>query len=237
MAIVLFTDLGSRDIYVGQVKAALYQYAQNIAQIDLLHDAPGSSIKASAHLLAALTTRFGPGNVFLAMADAEFGEDNDALVLLVDGNWFVGPDNGLLSVLAARAASVKAWRIDWRPAAPLSRGRDLYAPIAALIARGEFPTERLTPIVDLAVQLGGGDLAEIIWIDRHGNAVTGLRAAPIKSTLKVSGATINRSASLFSADGLTRWRQNALGLVEIATPRGNATKPLELQIGQPVFVA
>src|SRR5476651_332406 len=64
MAIVLFTDFGAGDLYVGQVKAVLQRLAPGIAVIDLLHDAPAFNVRASAHLLAAMVGCFAEGSVF-----------------------------------------------------------------------------------------------------------------------------------------------------------------------------
>src|SRR5215510_10038563 len=101
--IFLFTDFGSADIYVGQVKAVLAERAPRVPVIDLLHDAPPFNIRAGAHLLAALSTRIPRGSVTMAVVDPGVGGRREAVAVLADGRWFVGPDNGLLSVLAARA--------------------------------------------------------------------------------------------------------------------------------------
>src|SRR5512140_3370099 len=98
MSIFLFTDFGAADIYVGQVKAVLQQRASTVPVIDLLHDAPAFNVQASAHLLAALSLQLPPGSVALAVVDPGVGGVRDAVALLADGNWFIGPDNGLLSV-------------------------------------------------------------------------------------------------------------------------------------------
>lgn len=239
MAIVFFTDFGCRDIYVGQVKATLHQYAQNIPQIDLFHDAPSFNIQASAHLLTALGIRFAPGNIFLAVVDPGVGSERAAIVLLADGNWFVGPDNGLLSVHAARANSAKFWRIDWRPPVLSSsfHARDLFAPIVGLIARGEFPTDKLSPVEGLAVDFGAGDLGEIIWVDHYGNAMAGLRAVPSNARLQLGEALIGYS-KIFSAAGKGQplWHQNSIGLAEIAVNCGSAAAMFDLSIGQHVTV-
>lgn len=239
MALVLFTDFGSRDLYVGQVKARLYHLAQAVQQIDLFHDAPGFNVKASAHLLAALASGFPPGNVFLAVVDPGVGSARDAVVVLADGNWLVGPDNGLVSVHAGRAKSAKSWRIDWRPP-ELSKsfhGRDLFAQIAAEIARGEFPTKKLSPIDRLGVDFGDGDLSEIIWIDHYGNAMTGLTRARREAKLSVAGKPLAYAEVFASAPtGAPFWYCNSLDLVEIAVNQGSAARLLGLAIGDPVSV-
>ena len=167
MSIFLFTDFGAADIYVGQVKAVLARHAPNIPLIDLLHEAPAFDAKASAHLLAALSAQIPAGSVTLAIVDPGVGGARDAVALSADGRWFIGPDNGLLSVLAARAAACAYWRITWQPEnlSASFHGRDLFAPIAAAIADGEFPAGKAAAVPGLTVELGATDLGEIIYID------------------------------------------------------------------------
>ncbi|MFN3717069.1 MAG: S-adenosyl-l-methionine hydroxide adenosyltransferase family protein, partial [Thiobacillus sp.] len=105
--IVLFTDFGTGDPYVGQVKAKLMLHAPRQLVVDLLHEAPDFNAHAGAHLLAALSAGFPAGTVFLAVVDPGVGMPRDGVVVLADGRWFVGPDNGLLSVIAARAANTQ----------------------------------------------------------------------------------------------------------------------------------
>src|SRR3569833_3319181 len=139
--IVLFSDFGTLDPYVGQVKARLAEHAPTQQVGDLLHEAPDFNPHAGAHLLAAFATVFPPGSTFLAVVDPGVGTPRRTAVVLAGGRWFVGPDNGLLSVIAARHADARLWRIIWEPedVSPTFHGRDLFAPIAAEIARGDFP--------------------------------------------------------------------------------------------------
>ena len=179
MSIVLFTDFGSGDIYVGQVKAILQQLAPGAAIIDLLHDAPAFNVRAGAHLLAALAGRFAEDSVFLAVVDPGVGGQRDVLAVRADQRWYVGPDNGLLSVVAARARSSECLRVSWRPQhlSASFHGRDLFAPIAAeLAARGNLPSGWYERRDGLRVDFGADEMAEIIYIDHYGNAHTGLRA-------------------------------------------------------------
>ena len=82
----------------------LDRYAPSVRVIDLLHEAPPFAVRASAHLLAALAQGLPRGHVFLGVVDPGVGSDRGAVVLRADGRWYVGPDNGLFSVVAARAA-------------------------------------------------------------------------------------------------------------------------------------
>jgi S-adenosylmethionine hydrolase len=139
--IVLFTDFGVRDPYVGQMKARLAEHAPTQLVVDLLHEVPDFNPHAGAHLLAALAFGFPSGSVFLAVVDPGVGTPRDAVVVMTGGRWFVGPDNGLLSVAAARHADTRMWRIVWQPEGLSStfHGRDLFAPIAPTSRAANFP--------------------------------------------------------------------------------------------------
>ena len=240
MAIVLFTDFGSGDVYVGQVKAVLQRLAPGVALIDLLHDAPAFNVRASAHLLAAMVERFAEDSVFLAVVDPGVGGARDAVVVHADGRSYVGPDNGLLSVVAARAGSSDCRRIVWQPRqlSASFHGRDLFAPVAAtLAAQGCLPAGWLGDSGRLGREFGGGDLAEIIYLDHYGNAHTGLRARGIARTASlVIGARRLPYARVFSemAEGEAFWYENSQGLVEIAVNCGSAAALLGLKIGDGV---
>ena len=238
MGIFLFTDFGAADIYVGQVKAVLALEAPGVAVIDLLHEAPAFNVRAAAHLLAALAAQIPVDSVTLAVVDPGVGGTRAAVALEADGRWFVGPDNGLMSVLAARAAKTSVWRITWEPQNLSSsfHGRDLFAPVAAALARGELPAGKAVRAERLQVEFGATDLGEIIYIDHYGNAYTGLRAHAVpRDTRVVAGGATLTYARVFSAapPGGTFWYANSLGLVEIAGNGCSATAALGLAVGQP----
>ena len=238
MGIFLFTDFGAADIYVGQVKAVLAREAPANAIIDLLHEAPAFNVRAGAHLLAALASQIPAGSVTLAVVDPGVGGDRAAVALEIDGRWFVGPDNGLMSVLAARAARTSVWRITWEPEnlGTSFHGRDLFAPVAAALARGEFPAGKAVRADRLQVEFGATDLGEIIYIDHYGNAFTGLRAPALPHDMRiVAGGASLSYACVFSAaaPGGTFWYANCLGLVEIAGNGCSAAAVLGLAVGQP----
>lgn len=241
MSIFLFTDFGAADIYVGQVKVVLERLAPGVPVIDLSHAAPAFNVRASAHLLAALAGQLPSDSVTMAVVDPGVGGARDAVVTNADGRWFTGPDNGLLSVVAARAGTALCWRITWRPDHLSSsfHGRDLFVPIAAAIARGEFPAGKAEPITGLGVDFGAEDVGEIIYIDHYGNAATGLRAQGLAhdARLVINGHWIE-FARVFSAAaaGAVFWYENSLGLVEIAANSTDAAEKLGLRIGLPFAV-
>jgi S-adenosylmethionine hydrolase len=239
--IVLFTDFGSRDPYVGQVKARLAELAPTQQVVDLLHEAPDYNAHAGAHLLAAFAPNFPPGTVFLAVVDPGVGTPRDAVVVLAGGYWFVGPDNGLLSIVAGRNAGTKFWRITWQPETLSStfHGRDLFAVVAAEIARGEFPAAKLAEVNKLNVEFDAGDLARVIYLDHYGNAWTGVRgaSAPENARISVAGKLFKHCESYgFAGRGESFWLVNSVGLVELAVNHGSAAETFGLALGDPVQV-
>lgn len=237
MAIVLFTDFGSGDLYVGQVKAVLARLAPGMTVIDLLHDAPAFNVRAGAHLLAAMAGCFAGDSVFLAVVDPGVGGARDAIVMHADERWYVGPDNGLLSVVGARARNSDCRRIVWQPQqlSASFHGRDLFAPVAAALAvQGGLPDGGFERADRLKVEFGGGDLHQIIYVDHYGNAHTGIRARGIaRDAVLVAGEHRLSHARVYSeaAEGEAFWYENSQGLVEIAVNCGSAAQLLQLKIG------
>ena len=237
--IVLFTDFGLEGPYVGQMKAVLHNEAPGIPQVDLMADAPPFGARAAAYLLAAYAPAFPSGSVFLSVVDPGVGGARRPLTVAAGGHWFVGPDNGLLALAARRAEAARAWHITWRPArlSASFHGRDLFAPVAARLARGEDPPGSPVPLAGLTGADWPEDLAEIIYLDRFGNAVTGLRADRLRqdAMLLAGGRSLER-ATTFSdvAAGSAFWYENANGLVEIAANQARADRLLGLAIGDPV---
>jgi S-adenosylmethionine hydrolase len=233
--IFLFTDFGSSDLYVGQVKAVLQERAPKVPVIDLLHDAPRFNVKAAAHLLAAFAVRLPKRSVTLAVVDPGVGGRRKPVAVRADGRWFVGRDNGLISVAAARAKNIEVYSIGWRPKALSAsfHGRDLFAPVAAMLARGDRKTAKLKKAA-LAVSFGADDLPEVIYVDHFGSQVTGLRAgaAPQSRKLVINGRDIPY-ARVFSKvrQGEVFWYENSLGLIELAANSASAQQVLGCKLG------
>lgn len=234
--LVLFTDYGWHDPYVGQIKAVMAQEAPGIAVIDLLHAVPDFNAHAGAQLLATMAPAFPAGSVFFCVVDPGVGAARETLVIEADGRWYVGPDNGLLSIVAARARQHRTWKIHWRPAglSDTFHGRDLFAPVAAWIAAGKFPSDKLTLIADMNIQFDASDLPRILYIDHYGNAWTGIRGglADPASRLEVKGKQLPWRRVFAEAEkGELFWYQNSVGLIEIAANRANAANVLDLKVG------
>lgn len=241
--IVLYTDFGVSDPYVGQLHAVLYREAPEERVIDLLHNVPAFGIEPGAYLLPAMAETFPRGAVFLCVVDPGVGGPREAIVLEVDGKWYVGPDNGLLSVVLARGGERRAWRIAWRPErlSASFHGRDLFAPVAAAVARGDLG--RLEPVEPMALESGRlapvwpPDLAKVIYVDHYGNAVTGWRGEDMNPGRRIiAGSREIPHARTFceTEEGSPFWYVDSMGLVEISVSRGSAAEILGLAVGHPV---
>ncbi len=237
MAIALFTDFGIEGPYVGLLESAISRSASGCRVINLVSDAPTADPLLSAYLLAALRRDFAPGTVFLCVVDPGVGGDRAAVVLKADGQWFVGPDNGLLNTVAVHADRTDWFEIVWRPrqCSASFHGRDIFAPVAAALASDAADgllrqTERRLPGWQ-------PDLPRIVYFDRFGNAMTGIRFRPGwngKSVL-LGERRIAQAATFCEVDeGRLFWYENSLGLIEIAANRDDARKLLALKLGDEV---
>ena len=238
--IVLFTDFGLAGPYTGQMKAVLRGNAPATELIDLFADAPAGDPRASAYLLAAYAAWFPPGTVFLCVVDPGVGGTRAAVAVEADRRWYVGPENGLFELILRHAPNAHYFEIVWRPEqlSASFHGRDLFAPVAAMLARGERPEMR--PRAPARRPDWPDDLAEIVYVDHYGNALTGLRASavPPSATLVLGDKTRVIHAATFSAviEGSAFWYENSNGLVEIAVNRGRAADRLHLKIGSTLAI-
>jgi S-adenosylmethionine hydrolase len=239
--IALFTDFGWQGPYVGQMKLALARQAKGVAVIDLMHDAPQFNISASSYLLAALAKQFPAGTVCCAVVDPGVGHvSRKPVALFSQGCWFVGPGNGLFATLALDDVDSQWYEIVWAPK-ELSNsfhGRDLFAPVAARLAKDEAHDGLITRI-DMDLSDWPRDSAEVIYIDAYGNCITGLRAEGIGHHFRIGiGETLVSYAPTFAyaEKGGLFWYENSAGLIEIAANQDSAARALKAHIGQVIRV-
>lgn len=240
--IVLFTDFGLNGPYVGQMKAVLLACAPSVPVVDLFADAPAFEPQFAAYLLAAYAGEFAEGTVFLCVVDPGVGSGRTPVIAEADGRRFVGPGNGLFEIVLRRATRRALRRIDWKPAhlSASFHGRDLFAPVAAMLATGrdvpatDVPFDDKRPGADWP-----DDLDRIVYVDGYGNAMTGWRASATTQSTRVRiGDRVIERARTFSdvKPGQAFWYGNANGLVEIAVNCGRASELLGLGVGASVAI-
>lgn len=240
--IALYTDFGAAGPYVGQMKAVIYRELPQARIVDLMADAPVHNPHAAAYLLAALAEELDAGTVVVGVVDPGVGDPaRRPAIVKADGRWFVGPDNGLFNVVARRARDVQWWDISWQPTrlSASFHGRDLFAPVAARIAAGDPPPGTACSPQDRLLRDWPDELAEILYVDHFGNAMTGLRAGAlsIERRLQVGDHELGH-ARTFSAvpRGRAFWYANSIRLVELAVNCGRAESVLGMAPGDPVRV-
>lgn len=240
--IALVTDFGPGGPYVGQMKLRLAELLPAVRVLDLISDLPPFRPDLSAYLLPALVRDMPGGTLYLCVVDPGVGGDRAALVVKADACWYVGPDNGFMAVVAQRGKEVQALRVDWRPdrMSDSFHGRDLFAPVAAMLCGGEMP-----PCTEIEPEQMVGDdwpydLPRIVYADLYGNLMTGLRASALdrNAILNVGGRALGFVHTFCEVSpGTAFWYQNSFGLVELAVNRGSAARDLGLAVGDPVRVA
>lgn len=231
--IFLATDFGLTGPYTGQMKATLARLAPTIEVVDLFADLPPFSPDLAAYLLAAYANILEAGDVLLAVVDPGVGSAREPLMMRADDRWFVGPDNGLFALIRRRARDVLCKRITWRPThlSASFHGRDLFAPVAAKLARGKrVAAEAWSP----APTDWPDDLAKIVYVDHYGNGMTGLRASETEdaAVIRINNDDLTRARTFSDrARGQAFWYENANGLVEIAVNGGSAAEYFGLKPG------
>jgi len=220
------------------MESVLRLTAPNVPVINLLSNAPAADPRLSAYLLAALRYSFPVNSIFLAVVDPGVGGTRRAVVLQADRQTFVGPDNGLLNTVAVQAQDAQWSEIIWKPehCSMSFHGRDLFAPIAAKLAINAAD-DLLQAFDRNDLSAWPEDLAEVIYFDYYGNAMTGLRYRETYAgkTLIINGIAIKQSDTFGDAEEQQAfWYKNSSGLVEIAVNKGCAEQQLDLKWGMEI---
>jgi S-adenosylmethionine hydrolase len=183
--VVIMTDFGTHDPYVGIMKGVLNQIAPHVTVIDLTNEIPPGDIRRAAVILWQSLPYFPPGAVFLTVVDPGVGTERNPIILTSRGYTFIGPDNGLFTFIMDDRT--QAWELknpDLALPNPAStfHGRDIFAPAAAHTATGvqgpQFgpPLRKITTLAPphLASPAQYNLQGEILFSDRFGNLLTSL---------------------------------------------------------------
>jgi S-adenosylmethionine hydrolase len=261
MAVALLTDFGWRDGYVGALKGVLLSRAPALTLVDVSHEIPAGDVSAAAYVLSQAAPWFPAGTVHLVVVDPGVGSERRALALASKGQFYVGPDNGVFTlVLAAdphcQAHQISAPRFAPAEASPVFHGRDVFAPAAAHVACGGAlhelgpalpPGELVRRDWPPAQREGERWSSAVIHVDGFGNLVTSL-ALPVefsRSGEKLAAARVwvgareIRFARTYGdvAPGELVALRGSSGLLEIACNGGSAAARLGVERGAVVHFA
>ncbi len=250
--ITLTTDFGWQDSYAAELKLVLMRLAPAAAVVDITHSIPAQNVVAGSFVLQRVIDRFeGPG-VHVAIVDPGVGSSRRPLLARVKDQFIVCPDNGLITWTARQhPQALAAYEILWRPhtMSATFHGRDLFAPVAAMLANGDFALEtQCRPISDpilLPMDFARTPLTrgQIIYVDHYGNAMTNVKQELVKdqppARIIIADVDIGPLREAYSdvAEGQPIALIGSSGLLEIAVRNGSAARELEIRVGDSVQFA
>lgn len=249
MAIVtLTTDFGTSDGYVGAMKGILLSLAPDVRIVDITHQVPRQDLLAAAHALATAVPFFPAGTIHLAVVDPGVGTARKPVVVREGEMLFVGPDNGICSLVMPRPEGAfeiaePGFRRD--NVSATFHGRDVFAVAAGRLAAGARPEDAGPPVVlrgKLPPVAGAEDATvhRVQHIDAFGNLITNIAAQPSlgESRFRVAGRDISGLAETYESVEVGELLAyiGSRGTVEIAVREGNAAELLGAARGTAIEV-
>lgn len=182
--IVLMTDFGTIDPYVGIMKGIIAQLAPHVRCIDLTHEIPPGDILRAAIFLWQSQAYFPKNSIFLCVVDPGVGTSRKAIIVNADEQWYIGPDNGIFSFVVSensRSWAIQPERMNSTPSFTF-HGRDIFAPAASFLARGRDPDDfghriaHINLLTNPKLEISPHEyiLGEVLYEDRFGNLITSL---------------------------------------------------------------
>lgn len=254
--ISFLSDYGLADEFVGVTKSVIRTISPDVVVIDITHDIDTHDVRAGGLALARSAQYMAPG-VVLAVVDPGVGTQRKPIVVEVGNgqSYLVGPDNGLfapaVSLVGGATGAVVLDNVDYHlpSPGPTFAGRDIFAPVAAHLCNGvpmselgtEIDPQRLLPgVLAVSDQADDGSIkAEILWIDRFGNAQLNVDPADLEQWpdhVSVEGGRTTRTAQRVKtfaeiSTGSIGLVVDSYGLISIAVDRGSAAFELEISEG------
>jgi S-adenosyl-L-methionine hydrolase (adenosine-forming) len=253
--VTLLTDFGERDGFVGIIRGVVLGICPTARLVDLTHDIPPQDVVAGALILQSAVGYFPKRTIHLAVVDPGVGSARRPILVETEDFVLVGPDNGLLSLAAARSTVRRVVHLD-RPeyALPQSRtfhARDVFAPAAAHHAAGVAVADLGSSVegfeqvaIPAPRRLDDGIEAQVIHVDRFGNLVCNVERDDLRDfrdsplSISIAGMTVGEISSHYSAvrEGKPLALWNSWGRLEIAVRNGSAARQLRARNGDRVQV-
>ena len=251
--ITLTTDFGTTDYYVAALKGVVAGIAPAAQVIDITHEISAQNVRQAAYVLAAAVPFFPPGTIHVVVVDPGVGSARRPLAIASSNAMFVGPDNGVftpvLDTTDLRVVHLNRPEF-WRPVISHTfHGRDIFAPVAAHLARGVALAELGDAIndpwkLDLeqpARLTAGGLQGEVVHIDRFGNLITNIPSSWLAGQrwlVRIAGQTLDGVQAAYAsvAPGQLLALVSSGDTLEIAVREGNAARQIAAGIGEPVVV-
>lgn len=257
--IVFLTDWGTKSYYVGVAKGVIRQINPEVEIIDLTHEVEPYSVREAMHILFRAYRDFPPGSIFLGVVDSGVGTERKALAFRTkSGYGFVGPDNGLFTLIAEAEViqdlvELTNPRYFYKPEPSRTfHGRDIFAPVCAHLSRGVALRDLGKPLATMtrfpyhrAKLVAGALQGEIAFCDRFGNLETNIPGELAEEAglpgsevlLELPGAIHRLRYTLTYGEvepGTGIVHPDSSGFLEIAVTQGNAALSLGARPGMPI---
>ncbi|OGW42256.1 MAG: hypothetical protein A2010_03590 [Nitrospirae bacterium GWD2_57_9] len=263
MSIVTLTsDFGSKDSFAASMKGVILRINQQAQIVDITHEIGPQDIWEAAFSLKTAYSYFPKGTVHLAVVDPGVGSGRRPIIAVTESYYFVGPDNGIFSLIYQEAERLRVHHITaahyFLPnPGPTFHGRDIFAPVASWLSKG-IPSGNFGDVVEDYVKLNvplpkvaaGGIEGHVIHIDRFGNVITNIGFKDLRSlfpegtevgpvTITVAGKEIKGMKKFYAEAGPGEASAifNSSGYLEIFLFKQNARTALSLKRGEPVRLA
>ena len=253
MALITFmSDFGEEDHYVAAVKARMLKINPSLQIIDISHHINPFDIAHGAFVLKSIFNDFPEGTVHLVAVNCVSKADERYIILELKDHYFVGPDNGILSLICEEEPSLIAEIMHNDLKTTVSPARDILSRAAAMLASGSDINE-IGNICDDYFRLLGRQLkatkkqiaGNVVQVDHFGNLITNIeqdifvmlhkeRPFHIKFGKEVLRKIHRTYASVEPGECFVVF--NSLGLLEIGINKGNASELLGLGYDSPVFI-
>ena len=254
--IIMITDFGVKDFYVGAMKGAMYKIFPQATIDEISHGVSKFDIKEGAYTLAKAAPEFPIGTVFVGVIDPGVGTQRKPIAMKTkNGNCFIAPDNGLLTLIGDSMGVAEVREITNRDVmrqdvqSSTFHGRDIFGPAAAHLAKG-FAFEKVGPVLEKYVQLpisfakivNDTIVGQIEVIDEYGNVITNIRPDLFEKLGIQGGQTIEVEFSHHRTVGCKYVKAygdapvgffvglfGSGGVFEVAINQGNLAKQLKLE--------
>jgi S-adenosylmethionine hydrolase len=256
--ITLTTDYGTRDHLVGAMKGVILKVMPDVRIVDISHQVLPCDILDGALTLGMAYKYFPPNTIHVVVVDPGVGSPRRAILVTGDHHFFIAPDNGVLSMVYEQEESFSVRHITsdhyfLRPLSNTFHGRDVFAPVAAWLAKNQQPMsfgEEITDPVRFSMPkpktAEGKVKGVVLKVDNYGNLVTNITAEHIPQVFLPDG----RFRININGKEVTRVVQNygegapdeacgilgSAGMLEISVNRGSASRSLGAQRGAEVVV-
>jgi S-adenosyl-L-methionine hydrolase (adenosine-forming) len=258
--ITLTTDFGFNDHFVGTIKGVILDLAPNVEIVDICHSVQAFDVLDGALTVAQAYSYFPNGTVHLVVIDPGVGTERKPILVTSERHHFVAPDNGVLSLVYAREERLHVRHITaehyyLQPVSNTFHGRDIFAPIAAYVAKGVDPAKFGQEITDFVrfnapkpKAMEGETLRGVVLkVDRFGNLVTNITPqdapmlfaadpAPFKIAVGKREITEIHANYAQGAPGEVFGILGSMGYLEIAANRGSAAQIVGAGKGSDVHV-